>query len=348
VINDIYTYWVQKRSKLKRPLLRRFWPVTSTEDTNPHLVFRPREKEKYKLRKKRQDDLDSYQKLKQLRSDFDNLRAVMDVVKRREELHRAHVQLQVDLFSQRLHDTVDTSGQHRVPNSSKEELKRVLDIPLHFNMHDGTRKAKRVRQGGSDHLALSMPGSGMVYGARDGKLGSSDGLNVNIAGRNQGEPAPLFLHPLYTRETYATTWEGTAPHVTTYVDSHALPTFRFRHRPRVGRGGRLCIDRVPYPPDPNMQTISVFTAGRGLPQSLKVKERLLDLLPRPLDHGTLSRKIEEMSVAAIKEDFEARTVGPAAGEPDENDGDEKVVKLRDWLETDEQLWGEERFAIGPV
>lgn len=29
VIGDIYNYWVQKRSKLKRPLLRRFWPVTA-------------------------------------------------------------------------------------------------------------------------------------------------------------------------------------------------------------------------------------------------------------------------------------------------------------------------------
>ena len=57
VIMDVYGYWVQKRSKLKRPLLRRFWPVTASDDTNPHLVFRPREKEKYKLRKKRQNDM---------------------------------------------------------------------------------------------------------------------------------------------------------------------------------------------------------------------------------------------------------------------------------------------------
>jgi hypothetical protein len=67
VINDSYQYWISKRSKLKRPLLRRFWPVTSTEDSNPHLVFRPREKEKYKLRKKRQNDMDAYRKLQQLK-----------------------------------------------------------------------------------------------------------------------------------------------------------------------------------------------------------------------------------------------------------------------------------------
>ena len=49
VLTDVYNYWMSKRSKLKRPLLRRFWPVTASDDTNPHLVFRPREKEKYKL-----------------------------------------------------------------------------------------------------------------------------------------------------------------------------------------------------------------------------------------------------------------------------------------------------------
>jgi len=42
VMTDVYYYWVSKRSKLKRPLIRRFWPVTSTDDTNPHLIFRPR------------------------------------------------------------------------------------------------------------------------------------------------------------------------------------------------------------------------------------------------------------------------------------------------------------------
>eukprot|EP00957_Ditylum_brightwellii_P022388 1688984-Ditylum_brightwellii.AAC.1 len=33
---------------------------------------------------------------------------------------------------------------------------------------------------------------------------------------------------------------------------------------------------------------------------------------------------------------------------DENDGDELLIRVNDWLETDEQIWGEERFVIGPV
>ena len=98
VLTDVYSYWVSKRSKLKRPLLRRFWPVTSSDDTNPHLVFRPREKEKYKLRKKRQNDMDAYRKLQQLKQDFDHVRVLLSLVKQREELNRSLVVLQKEWF----------------------------------------------------------------------------------------------------------------------------------------------------------------------------------------------------------------------------------------------------------
>jgi hypothetical protein len=69
-----------------------------------------------------------------------------------------------------------------------------------------------------------------------------------------------------------------------------------------------------------------------------------------LDHVVLSQKIEEMCVAAIQEDYETATT-PTCAAPlnaDENDCKEVLVKFNDWLDTDEQLWGEERFAIGPL
>ncbi|KAL4099962.1 hypothetical protein PRIC1_007759 [Phytophthora ramorum] len=71
---DVYAYWAAKRQKLRRPLLRRFWPQTPLNDTNPHSVFRPREKERYKLRKHRKNDLEGFRKLQQLRVDFERVR----------------------------------------------------------------------------------------------------------------------------------------------------------------------------------------------------------------------------------------------------------------------------------
>ena len=352
VLQDVYAYWVSKRSKLKRPLLRHYWPVTSSDDTNPHLVFRPREKEKYKLRKKRQNDMEAFHKMKQLRNDFDNLRAVLDLVRRREELHRTQVQLQIELFQQRLYDAVDTSGVPRVSEQlSREKVKRALDVPIHFDLQAGGRKAKRVRSsdaadfksalGTTTRASTAASSQAMTAGA---SVAIKDG--TNIAGRNHGEPAPNFLHALETRETYATSWDNAVPYVTSYTDSHALPTFRFRHRPRVGRGGRVCIDRVPQPPLPaHVPPVTVLRAGLPLAQSLSPQERLLDLLPDPLDREALSRRIEEISAGAIKEDFEAKAMG---GDLEENDGDEVIVRLDDYLETDDPVWGEERYAIGPI
>ena len=179
-----------------------------------------------------------------------------------------------------------------------------------------------------------------------------------IAGENNGEPAPSFLQPLSTRESYATSWEGATPHVTTIVDGKPLPTFRFRHRPRVGRGGRLCIDRVPLPTDPNVPPTNFFRAGTGPSMSLQPKERLLDLLPPQINRDSISRSIEDICLSALQEDYDTQARGPSnssvaasmAGlaDGDENDGAAVVVKMKDWLNTDDQIWGEERFAVGPI
>jgi hypothetical protein len=36
------------------------------------------------------------------------------------------------------------------------------------------------------------------------------------------------------------------------------------------------------------------------------------------------------------------------GDMEECDGEEVIVRVDDYLETDDPLWGEERFAIGPL
>lgn len=419
VVHDVYQYWIHKRSKLKRPLLRRFWPTTSTMETNPNLCFRPREKEKYKLRKKRQNDMDAFRKMTQLRNDFDNLRSVLELVQRREELGRLHVKLQIDRFQQRLYDAVDTSGKPRASQQlTRNGVEQLLSIPNYFETqasssgvgHKASNKRSRTGMTTADAVSSILPGgpSGRgptpVHGtaataaaaastsgmaaldpatgnimtaaaavAADGSIGGAAvGVPLVVAGHNHGEPAPNFMQPLNSRESFVSSWEGAVPHVTSYVDSQSEPTFRFRHRPRVGRGGRLVIDRLPLPPTASAQNddnpatapVTVLVAGKGMVRSTQPKARLLDLLPRPLDHEALSRRVEEMCVAAIREDLDTRTAtmlqqaaaGPhhgvaasaATDHADENAGDEIIVKLDDWLDTDDQIWGEERHVMGPI
>jgi hypothetical protein len=102
----------------------------------------------------------------------------------------------------------------------------------------------------------------------------------------------------------------------------------------------------------------VYTVGEGLPRyggDAKPPERLLDLLPAPLDNHALSLRIEEICSAALSEDEDGpssstviNTQGTAAIDAEDNDGEQVLVSIDDWLDTDEQPWGEERFVIGPI
>lgn len=35
---EVYRFWKDKRSRIGKPLLRKFWPVTPSNDTDPHKV----------------------------------------------------------------------------------------------------------------------------------------------------------------------------------------------------------------------------------------------------------------------------------------------------------------------
>ena len=105
--------------------------------------------------------------------------------------------------------------------------------------------------------------------------------------------------------------------------------------------------------------VNVFTAGdeASLRRSSDPYARLLDLLPDSLDHGKLSHRIEEIAASALSDDEESTkqtrgtslTVGNSTNPVDkENDGEEILVKVSDWMETDEQLWGEELCTVGIV
>mmetsp|Transcript_33545 Transcript_33545/g.72511 ORF Transcript_33545/g.72511 Transcript_33545/m.72511 type:complete len:464 (+) Transcript_33545:188-1579(+) len=91
--------------------------------------------------------------------------------------------------------------------------------------------------------------------------------SIVVAGHDGGYPAPNFLQPLASRESHpVTSWEDAVPSMPSYVNGRTddalfqTPSssssssnddknnkMRFRHRPRLGRGGRIVIDRIPCP-----------------------------------------------------------------------------------------------------
>eukprot|EP01138_Halocafeteria_seosinensis_P005410 gb/GECG01005531.1/.p1 GENE.gb/GECG01005531.1/~~gb/GECG01005531.1/.p1 ORF type:complete len:927 (+),score=127.74 gb/GECG01005531.1/:1-2781(+) len=117
----IHGYWGDKRRSLGKPLLRQFWPTTPLSDTNPHNVFRPREKEGYRLRKTRgrnEGGMETYRKLQMMREGFQQAQQLVDLVRRREIIKRELQRVTKDSFYQYI---ADTTGAEFEPRSLKKK-----------------------------------------------------------------------------------------------------------------------------------------------------------------------------------------------------------------------------------
>lgn len=115
-LDDIYGYWKRKRERLKKPLLRRFWPPTQEGNADPHATFRQRSKERYRLRRtRRSDDNDAYRRLAWVRHGLAQALDLLSLVQRREEAKLELVTIAADSFEQAVFEATDTTGTQRRP-----------------------------------------------------------------------------------------------------------------------------------------------------------------------------------------------------------------------------------------
>ena len=104
LVNEIVRYWIQKRSKLGKPLLRRFRQPTSLADTNPHHCFRPREKfiRTTRSRVNRSNDPESFDRMREMRQEMIALRRLLALVHCREIVKRRKVESNFALLDARI------------------------------------------------------------------------------------------------------------------------------------------------------------------------------------------------------------------------------------------------------
>lgn len=73
----VYEYWLAKRAKLGRPLLRKLQAPTPLNNQDPYKVFRPREKiHRPQTRRRRENNPDSFERLQTI---SDNIRMAMQL-----------------------------------------------------------------------------------------------------------------------------------------------------------------------------------------------------------------------------------------------------------------------------
>ena len=90
--------------------------------------------------------MDAFRKMKQLRLDFEKVRTLLDLVRKREKLHRMLIMAGNESFEQQVYNIVDTSGLQRVSKILKRDsMEELLLTPQHFDTDAG--ESKNMRNG---------------------------------------------------------------------------------------------------------------------------------------------------------------------------------------------------------
>jgi hypothetical protein len=93
------------------------------------MVFRPREKERYRLRKHRKNDLDSYRKLQQLKREFTTAQNLLHLVIEREKLKKADLGVQTELIAQHVYE-IQNPGSSTPRVDPSQLFSHHLQYPL--------------------------------------------------------------------------------------------------------------------------------------------------------------------------------------------------------------------------
>ncbi|KAL5121665.1 Enhancer of polycomb-like protein 1 [Pleosporales sp. CAS-2024a] len=159
---EVYAHWKSRREENgNRPLLPslKFEKNLDTDDADPYVCFRRREVRQ--VRKTRGRDAQVTEKLKKLRKDLEEARALMSQVRRRELLQREQLQIDKTIFEQR---------------AAVKDLKRRLNIKGDDEELLITQKPapKPKRPADIERVRQNIPGMKPRDPRSDGRIVDSD------------------------------------------------------------------------------------------------------------------------------------------------------------------------------
>jgi enhancer of polycomb-like protein len=169
---DVYAHWKNQRLlRGNRPLLPslKFEKNLDTDDADPYVCFRRREVRQ--VRKTRGRDAQVTEKLKKLRKDLEDARALMANVRRREILQREQLQIDKTIFEQR---------------SAVKEIKRRLSIKGDDEELLITQRVSSLLELGN----LSNPANAMQPAPKPKRPADLERVRQNIPGMKPRDTRP--------------------------------------------------------------------------------------------------------------------------------------------------------------
>ncbi|KAG3274441.1 enhancer of polycomb homolog 2 isoform X2 [Ictidomys tridecemlineatus] len=243
LIKAVYDYWVRKRKNCRGPsLIPQIKQEKRDGSTNndPYVAFR-RRTEKMQTRKNRKNDEASYEKMLKLRREFSRAITILEMIKRREKTKRELLHLTLEVVEKRYH-LGDYGGEilNEVKISRSEKELYTTPATLHNGNHHKVQECKtKVPSPVSEPEEENDPDGPCAFRRRAGC------------------------------QYYAPRLDQ-ADHTCENSDLADLDKLRYRHclttlsvprrcigfaRRRIGRGGRVIMDRISTEHDPVLKQI---------------------------------------------------------------------------------------------
>lgn len=334
LIIAVYDYWLNKRLRTQCPLVPQVKSEKrdGSNNSNPYVAFR-RRTEKMQTRKNRKNDEASYEKMLKLRRDLSRAVTLLEMVKRREKTKREHLHLTIEVFEKR-YQAGDFNGQIMAEilamkntrpsyiSVNNSQLSRQESRLSKHRSEDGMPRKKREYTKRRNKEIPSLCPSQVSYGRSELEMGLSDMPSsddealspVTSPSDNEDENDPDGPYA-FRRKKYCNYHAPLLERLGNYPwcgpEEGGAGERKYRYclttltvpkphcigfaRRRIGRGGRILLDRAWTPLEdywPDLDVALNQSMPNGLPPSndflSEVKNEWLHFRPQRNGSGLLS------------------------------------------------------------
>ncbi|KAI3918773.1 hypothetical protein MKX01_042093 [Papaver californicum] len=267
VCQSVYSYWKEKRDRWHKPILRRLQPPPPVNDTNPYNVFRPREKA-HRLHtrrmQRRENNVQSFEKLRQVRRNLDQAKTVIEALIKREEKKREVMESEISLQriqtkykneTQLIEDGFDLLGGYTPKFGSEDDFMDSDDLSNGYSR--STRPVAAENSPFTDSKLMMVPTSRLSR--------RQPPYQGWFQRKDPNEPVLLFTRPLDSENLASA---GIVPPPNPPIENGGMSSPKYCFRGRIGRGGRIVFDRwnpLLQTPIAHDKTSSYVSQGLRLP-----------------------------------------------------------------------------------